>query len=101
MENATKIEMKSQIELNRGILNDIEFNKKYQTNRIQSGNIIKSGINHVKKHYRPSKQCTINFLLARFPLFSWLFKYDIKQNIVSDIISGITIGIVHIPQSKC
>jgi hypothetical protein len=89
------------MELSRPVLNDIEFNKKYQTKRIQSDNIVKSGLNHVKKHYKPSKECGKDFLLARFPIFTWLLKYNIKENIVNDVISGVTIGIVHIPQSMC
>lgn len=88
------------MELSRPILNDIEFNKKYQTNRIESDNIVKSGIKHVSKHYKPSGECTKSFILARFPIFTWLLSYNLKENMVNDIISGITIGIVHIPQSK-
>ena len=81
------------------MLNDIEFNKKYQTKRIESDHIIKSGVKHLRKHYTPSKECTKEFFFARFPLFTWLFNYNLKENIANDIISGITIGIVHIPQS--
>ena len=88
------------MELSRPILNDIEFNKKYQTKRIESDHIIKSGINHIKKHYKPSGECTKEFFLARFPILTWLLSYNLKENIANDIISGITIGIVHIPQSK-
>lgn len=32
------------------------------------------------------------------PITDWLFNYDIKADLVSDIITGITIAIMHIPQ---
>ena len=39
-----------------------------------------------------------DYFFARVPFFLWIFKYDFKENIVKDLISGITIGVVHIPQ---
>lgn len=36
--------------------------------------------------------------LSMFPIFSWLPKYDFKRDLISDIISGFTVGVMHIPQ---
>lgn len=38
------------------------------------------------------------FLLKMFPIFSWLSQYNIKTDLISDMISGFTVGVMHIPQ---
>jgi hypothetical protein len=67
-------------------------------NKTKSDNVIKSTANYVKKYYKPSRNCMKDYFFARFPFFLWIFKYDFKENTVKDLISGITIGVVHIPQ---
>lgn len=37
-------------------------------------------------------------LLKMFPIFSWLSQYNIKRDLISDMISGFTVGVMHIPQ---
>lgn len=37
-------------------------------------------------------------LLSIFPIFSWLSQYNVKEDLISDIISGCTVGVMHIPQ---
>jgi len=38
------------------------------------------------------------FLLDRIPFFSWLPKYNIKENLLKDVVAGLTIGVIQIPQ---
>lgn len=40
----------------------------------------------------------LNILLSIFPILSWLPKYDLKRDLISDIIAGFTVGVMHIPQ---
>ncbi|XP_078677055.1 prestin-like isoform X1 [Branchiostoma floridae x Branchiostoma belcheri] len=50
------------------------------------------------------KKCTCNkarakkFLFTILPILAWLPKYRIRENIVGDVVSGITVGIMRIPQ---
>ena len=32
------------------------------------------------------------------PILNWLPEYKVKQDLLSDVVSGITVGIVHLPQ---
>jgi hypothetical protein len=66
----------------------------------KSDNVIRSTVKYVKKYYKPTPNCMKDYILARFPFFLWIFSYDFKENIVKDLMSGITIGVVHIPQGK-
>ncbi|XP_067302116.1 solute carrier family 26 member 10 [Pseudorasbora parva] len=40
----------------------------------------------------------VHLLKKRLPVFSWLPKYKLKKWLLGDIIAGLTVGIVHIPQ---
>lgn len=39
-----------------------------------------------------------NIFLSIFPLFGWLSRYSVKNDLLNDIISGCTVAIMHIPQ---
>lgn len=40
------------------------------------------------------------FLLNLFPIFGWLPKYDWKNSLTSDVVGGITVGVLQIPQGE-
>ncbi len=92
--------VESQLDFRRPILTDNDLNRKYKMYKVKSDNLVEGGLRHCFKHYKPDGDCAFNYFLNRFPLFKWLFKYNIKNDFITDLISGITIGIVHIPQSK-
>uniref|UniRef100_H2YHU1 SLC26A/SulP transporter domain-containing protein n=1 Tax=Ciona savignyi TaxID=51511 RepID=H2YHU1_CIOSA len=39
-----------------------------------------------------------NFFLNLFPIFTWLSRYDVKGWLLADVISGVTVGVMQIPQ---
>ena len=76
------------------------LNENFVFKKTKSDNVIRSTVKYVKKYYKPSPNCMKDYILARFPFFLWIFSYDFKENIVKDLMSGITIGVVHIPQGN-
>lgn len=42
----------------------------------------------------------MNIFLSIFPIISWLPGYKIKHDLVSDLIAGCTVAIMHIPQGR-
>ncbi|KAI8511281.1 hypothetical protein Bbelb_103810 [Branchiostoma belcheri] len=54
--------------------------------------------NRLKSHFRCSTDRVKRVLFSTLPILSWLPKYEVRENIVSDLIAGITVGIMHIPQ---
>lgn len=67
-------------------------------------------LNHLCKYVKPkrilsnevSRRCKnikpIKLLKSSVPLIDWLSSYDWKNNILGDIIAGITVAVMHIPQ---
>jgi MFS superfamily sulfate permease-like transporter len=38
------------------------------------------------------------YFLDRVPFFKWIRKYNVKENLAKDMIAGLTIGVLQIPQ---
>lgn len=42
----------------------------------------------------------VNVFSSVFPVFTWLSQYNMKNDLIGDIISGCTVAIMHIPQGE-
>jgi hypothetical protein len=76
---------------------DLKHRKKYSEKVLQqdfaftqlkSDNILRSGLNYVKKNYRPSSLCFKIYFFKRFPFFEWIIGYNVKECLIKDIIAG-------------
>ena len=50
--------------------------------------------------YSCTGRCLKDFLFMLFPFIAILKNYKIRQDLTGDIIAGLTVGIMHIPQGK-
>lgn len=69
---------------------------------------------HVKKHaksiYTESRRCCSKVECSRtcaskamheiFPFIRIMRRYSIKRNLLQDVVAGLTVGIMHIPQGR-
>ena len=53
---------------------------------------------HALKKSIQQKSC-LDLLECSLPMFSWLKVYQWKQNLITDVIAGLTVGVMIIPQS--
>ena len=51
--------------------------------------------------YNCSGRCCKDFLFMLFPFLAIMKNYKIREDLMGDVISGLTVGIMHIPQGKC
>ena len=79
-------------------INEEELAKRYSYQPIKSQNVWYGAKKYFKKHYRPSLGCLANFALDRVPFCRWIAQYNVREDFVKDLIAGITIGIIQIPQ---
>jgi hypothetical protein len=77
-----------------------KLNERYNLNHDFNDAPIQSTWNYVKKYYKPTPAFFKRQLFKRIPFIDWIRTYNIKEWLVSDLVSGLTIGIVHIPQGK-
>ncbi|CAF1366041.1 unnamed protein product [Didymodactylos carnosus] len=96
--DAAKIDANGNEQIAPKIFTVDKLNEQYQLNQNFSPSPLRGLLNYIKKYYRPSPECLKRNLYHRIPIIEWIQNYNLKEWIGSDIISGLTIGIVHIPQ---
>jgi hypothetical protein len=79
-------------------INEEDLGKKYTIQTAKSPSILYGTKRYITKHYKPSLICLKNYSFKRFPLFDWIRKYNFKEDFLKDLIAGLTIGIIQIPQ---
>lgn len=58
----------------------------------KSDNVFRSTMNYCVKYYKPNGTCMKNFFFKRFPFFSWIISYDIKECLLKDLVAGLTVN---------
>jgi hypothetical protein len=84
MENLLKIQRKF---YSQKQFDDEFFSKDVETKRLSKRSMFRSffSIFHPKN------------LLTIFTFLNWISEYDLKSNLIADILSGVTVGVMHIP----
>lgn len=77
-----------------------KLNERYEMNEQFHKTPLDSTWNYIKKYYKPTPAFFKRQLFKRIPFIDWIRNYNVKEWLLSDIVSGLTIGIVHIPQGK-
>ena len=95
----SKNNINHKIVIERPGYNENLLTERYSFQKYKSENALKSTGNYIKKYYKPSRHCMQRFLFNRLPLIQWIKAYSIKENLIKDIVGGLTIGVVQIPQS--
>jgi hypothetical protein len=75
----------------------MEDNYSYAT--LKSQNVLRSTYKYMKKYYKPSPICLRSYFVRRLPFAQWILKYNFREDLLKDLVAGVTLGIVHIPQN--
>ncbi len=82
----------------RNELNSKEMLDRYDPKPFVPENIFVQTSHYCKKYYKPRKECMKSFILDRLPFLKWLASYDVKEALAKDVIAGMTVGVIQIPQ---
>lgn len=66
--------------------------------RKQTSTVRQEVCNKLKEYFTPTRACCKKSLLSFFPFIDILRTYSIGTDLLGDIVSGLTIGVMHIPQ---
>ena len=62
--------------------------------KLKSENVLKSTAHYMRKYYTPSLSCGLTYFYKRLPFFKWIQDYNIKTNIIKDIVAGLTVRFI-------
>lgn len=89
----------AKVVIDRPIFNEQKIDEGFDT-QVRPQSSIKSTCLKCCSKCTCSKACFKNAIFAAFPFLSILRTYNVKTDLPSDVISGLTVGIMHIPQGK-
>jgi sulfate anion transporter 6 len=100
-DNSECILIKSDIrfDINRKTFSYKSFVNQYSVQNFATFSLLATLSLFIKNNLKPGTECMKATMVKRAPALKWLRHYSIKENLLSDILSGITVAIVHIPQS--
>ena len=55
---------------------------------------------YFKRKYKPSKTCMKEFVDSKLPILKWIRRVDLKNDLLKDLIVGLTVGVIQIAPSK-
>ncbi|GAB6022564.1 hypothetical protein CHUAL_006669 [Chamberlinius hualienensis] len=82
----------------RPVIQQKLFNEMYLHNRSPAESAIKKAASYFKNKSTCSGNVAWDFAKRRVPVLSWIPTYDFKINFVNDLVGGLIIGIMQIPQ---
>uniref|UniRef100_A0A914YSP6 STAS domain-containing protein n=1 Tax=Panagrolaimus superbus TaxID=310955 RepID=A0A914YSP6_9BILA len=87
---------------NRPPMNQEEFDLRFRYCRPihRRPLLIRKAAKFSRRYYRPftSPRAFLKTILNFIPITKWLPRYNFKENIIHDILGGLTLGIMHVPQ---
>jgi len=93
--------VRTAVQVNRPVYTQLEFNEKYSfTTEARSKNVSQRLRYMLYKQCSPSRTCVKKSLLSVFPFIGIMSQYNIRRDLFNDVISGLTVGIMHIPQGQ-
>ena len=89
---------RASINVHRPLYTQMEFNEKYNFTAEESKSTIQKLCGLLHRQCTPSRPCIKKSLLSFFPFIGIMSQYSLRRDLLNDIIAGLTVGIMHIPQ---
>ncbi|KAI0213400.1 Sulfate transporter [Lamellibrachia satsuma] len=82
------------VEIKRKVYSQEEFNNTFHYNPEKHNSLR----DHLKSHCSCSGGCVMKSIRSHLPVIDTLLTYKWKKWLVSDVVAGLSVGIIHIPQ---
>lgn len=92
VDNATA-DVNAVLKVERPFYEQQQFNSALYYNNVKDDK--KAVCSNPLSDFKPMKM-----FLSMFPIFAWLPRYNLKTDLIADLISGFTVGVMHIPQGS-
>jgi hypothetical protein len=87
-----------QVNLERKVYNQKNFSKDHPSDEYVGFDLFNTLREMYLRHLKHVKHCVRKNIENRIPCIKWLRTYRIKEYFIADLLAGITVGIMHIPQ---
>lgn len=86
------------VSIERPVFTENIFGSNYKREQSEESEIIQAVKNKAQSLCSFDKKCVKKFLYNRIPCIKWLKDYRIKEYLGYDIVAGLTVGVLYIPQ---
>ncbi|XP_077868450.1 prestin-like [Saccoglossus kowalevskii] len=97
--SATDLRQRTNYNVNRPVYTEDEFHLGHQVADVSKETVPQKIKKYFQKQCSCSPKCLKEFVLAKIPILDWMPKYSIREDLVGDILAGITVCVLNIPQS--
>ena len=89
---------KDRFNVNRELYNYPKFTKAHMVGVFVGFSLLEALKDLFTKHIKPGRNCMKKTLFNRIPALRWIKNYRVKEYLLADLLAGLTVGIMHIPQ---
>ena len=90
---------RTRIVVERNVFTQTRFDEQFRPGRRPSRTVYQRAARKLSKYICScSEKCCKVFLFGVFPFLTIMKDYNIRQDLPGDVIAGLTVGIMHIPQ---
>ena len=91
-------ELESKVEIQRPIYTETSFENKYASKKYKGYEPISEIKKEINSHFGNGKNSLKKQIYNRMPCVKWLKDYRIREYFLADLLAGLIVGIMHIPQ---
>ncbi|XP_071961597.1 prestin-like [Antedon mediterranea] len=88
---------RNEIHIERPYYTEEQFQLNYEETKLQQ-QALKEVLKRKFTKCTCTKESIKNNIISFFPIITWLWNYDLRNNLLGDVISGCTVGVLRIPQ---
>ena len=89
---------RAKFRVERLIYTKSQFKQNYNFVPKRDSHVLVDRLQHLKRNCHPTCKCAKRILLSIFPFIGIMKEYSPRTDLLGDIVAGLTVGVMHIPQ---